>query len=91
MQPQLIKKISAGYQITIPTDFRKTHNLDIGSMISIHTDGNKLVIEPFSHKSEALQALQSLFAATPDKFKNLSEQKVSETVAQEIKLSRTAK
>ena len=91
MQPQLIKKISAGYQITIPTDFRKTHNLDIGSMISIHAEGNKLIIEPFSHKSKALQALQSLFGNTPDKFKNLSEQEVSKTVDQEIKSSRTGK
>lgn len=88
MQPQLIKKISAGYQITIPTDFRKNHNLGIGSMISIYTEGNKLIIEPFSNKSEALQALQSLFASPPDKFKNLSEEEVSQTVAQEIKLSR---
>ena len=80
-----IKKISSGYQITIPNEFRKDNNLDIGSMVSIYAEGDRLIIQPFQYKSEALRKLKSLFDNTPEEFASLPEKKVSEIVAKEIK------
>lgn len=56
-------------------------------MVSIHSDGDKLVIEPFHHKSAALQKLQALFENTPDEFEKISEQEISKIVSKEIKLN----
>jgi bifunctional DNA-binding transcriptional regulator/antitoxin component of YhaV-PrlF toxin-antitoxin module len=81
----IIKKISSGYQITIPNEFRKDNDLEIGSMVSIYTEGAKLVIEPFQHRTEALKKLKALFKKTPKEFANLSEKEVSKLVAKEIK------
>lgn len=82
---QQVRKITTGYQVTIPNNFRKNHNLNIGSMVSIYTDGEKLIIEPFQHKSEALRKLKALFNDVPKEFKQLSESEISEMVSKEIR------
>lgn len=84
----IIRKITSGYQITIPNEFRKTHHLDVGSMISISSIDEKLIIEPFQYKSAALKKLEALFANTPDEFKDLDESEVIDLVDEEIKDSR---
>ena len=84
----IVRKISSGYQITIPNEFRKDNNLNIGSMVSIYMQRDKLIIEPFRYKSEALKKLKELFKETPENFKNLPEQEVSKIVNKEIKLYR---
>ena len=84
----MIKRIGSGYQITIPNEFRKDNNLEIGSMVSICSEGDKLVIEPFRHKSEALRKLKALFENTPAEFKNFPEKEISKIVSGEIKSSR---
>ena len=87
----MLRKITTGYQITIPNDFRKENNLNIGSMVSVYNKGSKLVIEPFQPKSEALRKLKSLFKNTPQDFQHLSEQQLSKTIDKEIKSSRDKK
>ena len=81
----IIKKIGSGYQLTIPNEFRKDNNLNIGSMVSIHTEGDKLIIQPFQYRSEALRKLKALFENTPQEFKDLPEKKLSEVITKEIK------
>ena len=84
----IIKRITSGYQITIPNEFRKDNDLNIGSIVSIYSENGKLIIEPFKRKSEALKKLKALFENTPTEFANLSEKEVSKVVSAEIKSSR---
>ena len=92
MQPHFaIKKITTGYQVTIPNEFRKANCLNVGSMVTIYTEGHKLIIEPFHNKSEALKKLHCLFADAPEEFKYLSEPEVSRIIAKETKLHRKGK
>ena len=86
-----VRKITTGFQITIPTDFRKENNLHIGSMVSVHTENGKLIVEPFQHKSEALKKLKALFAQDTQEFEKLSEKEISQTITKETKLYRKNK
>ncbi|MES2676775.1 MAG: AbrB/MazE/SpoVT family DNA-binding domain-containing protein [Pseudomonadota bacterium] len=89
-----INKITTGFQITIPADYRKQNHLKIGDYISFRQDKNKLVIEPLekkqdSQKKNALKAFNDLFKQEiSGDFDGLSEQQILKVVNKEIKLSR---
>ena len=59
----MIKKISKGYQITIPAGIRKQFDLGIGTPIDIEVEKEKIVLKPFNPKHE----LEKLFKEA-DKF-----------------------
>ena len=48
----MIKKISKGYQITIPAEIRKQFDLIIGTPVDIEAKKEEIVIKPFSAKKE---------------------------------------
>ena len=60
---EMIKKISKGYQITIPAEIRKTFDLTIGTPIDIEVNKDEIVLKPFNAKKE----LEKLFKEA-DKF-----------------------
>ena len=48
----MIKKISKGYQITIPAEIRKQFDLTIGTPIDIEVKKEEIVLKPFNAKKE---------------------------------------
>jgi AbrB family looped-hinge helix DNA binding protein len=86
-----VRKITRGFQITIPQDFRKQNNIKEGDFIEVSLQGNKMIIEPISiKKKNPLDNLKSLFQSQPkDKFFDTkSEEEIMDTVNSEIKSSR---
>ena len=59
----MIKRISKGYQITIPAEIRKKFDLTIGTPLDIEVKKEEIVIKPFQAKKE----LERLFREA-DKF-----------------------
>ena len=59
----MIKKISKGYQITIPAEIRKQFDLTIGTPIDIEVKKEEIVLKPFNAKKE----MEKLFKEA-DKF-----------------------
>ena len=49
---KMIKRISKGYQITIPAQIRKKFDLTIGTPIDIEAKGEEIVLKPFDAKKE---------------------------------------
>ena len=48
----MIKRISKGYQITIPAEIRKKFDLTIGTPIDIEAKEEEIVLKPFDAKKE---------------------------------------
>ncbi len=48
----MIKKISKGYQITIPAEIRKKFDLGIGTPLDIEIRKEEIVLIPFNAKKE---------------------------------------
>ncbi|MBI2559167.1 AbrB/MazE/SpoVT family DNA-binding domain-containing protein [Candidatus Woesearchaeota archaeon] len=59
----MIKRISKGYQLTIPADIRKQFDLKIGTPIDIEIKKEEIVLKPFDAKKE----MEKLFKEA-DKF-----------------------
>ena len=59
----MIKRISKGYQITIPAEIRKKFDLGIGAPMDIEAKEGEIVLKPFDAKKE----LERLFKEA-DKF-----------------------
>lgn len=59
----MIKRISKGYQLTIPADIRKQFDLKIGSPIDIEIKKEEIILKPFDAKKE----MEKLFKEA-DKF-----------------------
>jgi AbrB family looped-hinge helix DNA binding protein len=49
---EMIKRISKGYQITIPAEIRKQFDLVIGTPIDIEVKKDEIVLKPFDSKKE---------------------------------------
>ena len=49
---KMIKRISKGYQITIPAQIRKKFDLTIGTPIDIEAKEGEIVLKPFDAKKE---------------------------------------
>lgn len=82
-----VNKITTGYQITIPLDYRKKNNLKIGDYIVFRNNGTSLIVEPLREGKKAIEAFDALFKTkTPvDKLSKFSEKKIMGIVAKEIK------
>lgn len=48
----MIKRISKGYQITIPAQIRKKFDLTIGTPIDIEAKESEIVLKPFDAEKE---------------------------------------
>ena len=82
-----VNKITTGYQITIPLDYRKQNNLKIGDYIVFKNDGISLIIEPLKDGKKATEAFDTLFKQKilAGKFNKLSEKQIIGIVDKEIK------
>ena len=89
MEP-IIRKVSRGYQITLPLEYREQSGIDIGSLLTMRMEKNRLVLEPFKGKSNALDRLNAIFSEE-NEFSDLSEEDLSKMVGKEIKASRKNK
>lgn len=87
---QIIRKINRGYQFTIPPEFREQNSLDVGALVSVKQEGNKLVIEPFKNKTSALKRLDYIFSQKSE-FSKMNEDIINAMVSEEIKASRKSK
>lgn len=87
---QIIRKVNRGYQFTIPPEFREKNSLDVGALLSVKQEGNKLIIEPFRNKTSALKRLDYIFSQK-NEFSQISEKDISKMVQKEIKASRKPK
>lgn len=61
----MMKRISKGYQITIPAEIRKRFDLGIGTPIDIEVQNEKIILKPFDVKKE----MERLFKES-EKFKH---------------------
>jgi AbrB family looped-hinge helix DNA binding protein len=88
----MLSKITTGYQITIPSFFRKLTDIQIGDYIELKNEGSKLIIEPLNirNNKEALVKFNDIFQEEikDEFFNNLSEDKIMNIVNKEIKNSR---
>ena len=85
----IVRKITTGYQITLPPHFRSNHHLHVGSILSITDEGDRLIIEPYINKSKALSKLKELFTQPKlNDFKDMDEEEISSLVDHEIKEAR---
>jgi bifunctional DNA-binding transcriptional regulator/antitoxin component of YhaV-PrlF toxin-antitoxin module len=82
-----VNKITTGYQITIPLDYRKKNNLKIGDYIVFKNDGTSLIIEPLKEGKKATEAFDALFKQkiSADKLNKHSEKQIIAIVDKEIK------
>lgn len=60
---EMIKRISKGYQLTIPAEIRKKFDLGIGTPVEIETRKEEIIVKPIQSKKE----LEELFKEA-DKF-----------------------
>ncbi len=60
----LIRKVSRGFQITLPPEFRAQHGLDIGDHVRIEQHGDSLIITAISDERQRLA--DELLAALSD-------------------------
>ena len=94
----MLGKITTGFQITLPLNFRRENNINIGDYIEISSEANRLVIAPvkINHlisRDEALEKFNKIFAKkiTSVDFSKKSEDEVIKIVKKEIKKSRKSK
>jgi AbrB family looped-hinge helix DNA binding protein len=86
----MLRKISRGYQITLPPAFRERFDLKIGDHIEIEEAGDHLVIFPLDRRRrQAAKELHELFkeAARSD----MTEEEAMELAIREIKAHRREK
>lgn len=58
----IYRKVSRGFQVTLPPKFREAAHLDIGATVTMKMNGNKLIIEPcVDAKKEALERFKDSF------------------------------
>ncbi len=86
----MLSKVTTGYQITIPSVFRKKESINIGDYIDIVEENGKLVISPvtINKRNRAAESFNSIFNEKDGFFSGMTEESVMGLVAQEIKHSR---
>lgn len=75
-----IKKITRGFQVTLPQSFREKFHLHIGDMIEfIEEDGN-LVVKPLKNKrgENPVKKLLSFLESVGDQSEGMSEEEILE-------------
>ncbi|MEX0569269.1 MAG: AbrB/MazE/SpoVT family DNA-binding domain-containing protein [Candidatus Njordarchaeota archaeon] len=57
-----IVKVTRKYQITIPKAIREDFNINVGDMLLIRKDGDKIVIEPIVRRDkDAVEKILNIF------------------------------
>lgn len=86
MKAEIYRKINRGFQLTLPQAFREKNRIRVGSLVSVTTNGDSLIVKSMQDsKSLALAKLDELFAQKPSpEFANLSDQEIMDIAIKEI-------
>ena len=58
-----IRKVTRGFQITLPTSFRERYSVEIGDFVEVLEVGGALMVRPVTFtRQEAQAALEDIFA-----------------------------
>ncbi len=84
------RKITRGFQITLPPFFREKNNLQVGDTIEIIEKDNELILKPKRTKQDILNHLFKTLDESVGKsdYKDLSEEEILQMADEEIKKSR---
>jgi AbrB family looped-hinge helix DNA binding protein len=89
-----IRKISRGFQVTIPQEFRKELGLNIGDMVEFEKSENGLTVRPLEimKRIEIVKSLKKVLSDQQDNvFSKLSEDEIMDLVNKEINQYRKEK
>lgn len=89
-----IRKISRGFQVTIPQEFREELGLKIGDMVEFEKNEDGLTVKPVEiiKRSNIVKSLKKVLSGQQDNdFSNLSEDEIMDIVNKEIKQYRKEK
>jgi AbrB family looped-hinge helix DNA binding protein len=89
-----IRKISRGFQVTIPQEFREDFGLQIGDMVEFEKNEDGLKIRPIEliSRKETIKSLKKVFSdQQKNEFSSLSEDEIMEIVNKEITQHRKEK
>lgn len=80
-----IKKITRGFQITLPKSFREKYHLGIGDLIEFIENEKHLIVKPVktSSKENAAKQLLSFLNKTGDCAKGMTEEQILKLAHQE--------
>jgi len=60
-----VVKVTRKYQITIPRAIREALNINVGDMLLVRKDGDRIIIEPIVRKNrEAVEKILNIFAGS---------------------------
>ncbi|MES0335527.1 MAG: AbrB/MazE/SpoVT family DNA-binding domain-containing protein [Candidatus Magnetobacterium sp. LHC-1] len=82
-----VRKISRGFQVTIPRELREMLGLHVGDLVEFEQDMGGVVIRPVEVKRKELaEQLKRLLDSQPEnEFSNLSEDEIMAVANEEIK------
>ena len=83
-----IKKISRGFQITLPKAFRDRYNLDIGDRVEIVEEDGRFTLYPFRSSHNPIHKLIQFLDELDDKAPSSSEEEILEQANQQRHLTR---
>ncbi|MBF0466773.1 MAG: AbrB/MazE/SpoVT family DNA-binding domain-containing protein [Nitrospirae bacterium] len=90
-QKTIVRKISRGFQITIPRTLRETFGLHIGDMIEFEQKDDMFILRPVEviRRKEMVQKLKHILENQQEnEFSNLSEDEIMTIANEEIRKSR---
>ncbi len=87
LEKQTLRKITRGYQITLPSDFRDRYHLHVGDHVELIEKDGQLVIAPMNAQREQMASnLAQLFAENPET--ELTDEEAMALAIEEIKATR---
>ena len=85
----VIRKVSRGFQITLPPEFRAQHGLDIGDHVRIEQHGDSLIITAISDERQRLA--DELLATLTNSESDIDDAEAMRIAINEIKRHRQQK
>lgn len=90
LEKPTLRKITRGYQITLPSDFRDRYHLDIGDHVEIIEKDGQLLISPLQgERGKVADDLARLFTENPAD--ELTDEEAMTLAIEEIKISRSTR
>lgn len=86
----MYRKISRGFQITLPPEFRERHGLKIGDVIEMRDEGHSLSVHPAlqtSSQNMATKLIELLKQSPADGVTEIPEERLLNVLGNEIETS----
>lgn len=88
----VIRKVSRGYQITLPPEFREKAHLDIGDHVRIEQQGDVLIITAVSDRRQQIaDELAAVLAESTEGGEELSDDEAMRFAIEQVKRYREEK